>query len=131
VQKIQPFLWFNNNAEEAVSFYLSVFKNGKAGRILRWGEGGPMPAGSVLTVAFELEGMEFIALNGGPHHSFTDAISFVVNCANQAEIDELWTRLTVDGGQEIACGWLRDKFGVSWQIGPAKMRRAAVAPWRR
>ena len=99
MQKIKPFLWFDNNAEEAVSFYLSVFKDAKAGSVFRCPEGGPLPAGSVLTATFELEGIEFIALNGGPHHQFTDAVSFVVNCQDQAEIDELWSKLTADGGQ--------------------------------
>ena len=118
MQKIRPFLWFNDNAEEAVNFYLSVFRNAKAGAVLRWGEGGQAPAGSVLTASFELEGMEFVALNGGPAHKFTPAVSFAVNCADQAEIDEIWAKLTADGGKEIQCGWVTDKFGLSWQVVP-------------
>lgn len=118
MQKITPFLWFNNNAEEAVAFYLSVFRNARAGRVLRCGEGGPLPPGSVLTVTFELEGVEFIALNGGPHYTFNPAVSFVVHCQDQAEIDEIWAKLTADGGKEVQCGWLTDKFGLSWQVVP-------------
>lgn len=118
MQKITPFLWFNNNAEEAVAFYLSVFRNARAGRVLRCGEGGPLPPGSVLTVTFELEGVEFIALNGGPHYTFNPAVSFVVHCQDQAEIDEIWAKLTADGGEEVQCGWLTDKFGLSWQVVP-------------
>lgn len=117
MQKIKPFLWFNDNAEEAVQFYLSVFRNSKPGIVTRYGEGGPGKPGSVMTATFELEGMEFIALNGGPHYSFTHAISFVVNCEDQAEIDEYWAKLT-EGGQEVQCGWLTDKFGLSWQVVP-------------
>jgi len=123
MQKIQPFLWFDNNAEEAVNFYLSVFRNAKAGPVFRCGKGGPLPEGSVLTAKFELEGMELIALNGGPHQNFTDAVSLVVNCQDQAEIDELWAKLTADGGEEVACGWLHDRFGVSWQVVPASITR--------
>jgi predicted 3-demethylubiquinone-9 3-methyltransferase (glyoxalase superfamily) len=118
MQKIRPFLWFNDNAEEAVAFYLSVFKNAKAGPVLRWGEGGPHPPGTVLTASFELEGIEFVALNGGPQYTFTPAVSFAVNCADQAEIDELWAKLTADGGKEVQCGWVTDKFGLSWQVVP-------------
>ncbi|MGD0367662.1 MAG: VOC family protein [Acidobacteriaceae bacterium] len=118
--KIQPFLWFDDNAEEAVAFYLSVFKNAKAGGVTRWGEGGPGKQGSVLTVSFTLEGMEFIALNGGPHFKFNESISFVVNCKDQAEIDEMWEKLSAGGG-EVQCGWLKDKFGLSWQVVPANM----------
>jgi predicted 3-demethylubiquinone-9 3-methyltransferase (glyoxalase superfamily) len=121
VQKIQPFLWFVDNAEQAVQFYLSVFKNAKAGYILRNGEGGPGKPGSVLTAAFTIGDVEFIALNGGPHDPFNDAISFTVPCDAQAEIDELWSKLTADGGKEIQCGWLHDKFGVRWQIVPANV----------
>lgn len=117
MQKIKPFLWFNDNAEEAVNFYLSVFRNAKAGAVMRYGEGGPGKPGSVMTMSFELEGMEFIALNGGPHYSFTAAISFVVNCDSQAEIDAYWAKLT-EGGQEVQCGWVTDRFGLSWQVVP-------------
>jgi predicted 3-demethylubiquinone-9 3-methyltransferase (glyoxalase superfamily) len=120
LQQIKPFLWFNDNAEEAVQFYLSVFKNAKAGAVARYGEGGPGKPGSVLTATFEIDGIEFVALNGGPGHPFTDAISFVVPCRSQAEIDEMWARLTA-GGSEGRCGWLKDRFGVSWQVVPANI----------
>jgi len=118
MQKITPFLWFNDNAEEAAKFYVSVFRNAKPGSVTRYGESGPGKPGSVMTATFELEGLEFIALNGGPDYKFTHAVSFAVNCEDQAEIDEYWTKLTGDGGQEVACGWLTDKFGLSWQIVP-------------
>jgi predicted 3-demethylubiquinone-9 3-methyltransferase (glyoxalase superfamily) len=121
MQKITPFLWFNDNAEEAVKFYTSIFKNSKIGKIARYDEAGEKvagrPAGSVMTVEFELEGQDFIALNGGPHFKFTEAISFVVNCKTQAELDYYWEKLTA-GGEEVQCGWLKDKFGLSWQIVP-------------
>lgn len=119
MQQIKPFLWFDNNAEDAAQFYVSVFPRAKLGAILRAPAGGPPKAGSVLTVAFTIGDIEFVALNGGPHHPFTDAISLVVPCDNQAEIDETWDKLLAGGGQEVACGWLRDKFGVSWQVVPA------------
>lgn len=118
MHKIKPFLWFDNNAEEAVNFYLSVFKNSKPGHIYRAPEGGPTPAGTVLTASFELEGIEFIALNGGSAYQFNHAVSFVVNCEDQAEIDDYWAKLTADGGKEVQCGWLVDKFGLSWQVVP-------------
>jgi len=118
MQKITPFLWFNDQAEQAMEFYLSVFKNSKRGKVVRYGAAGPGPEGRVMTVAFELEGIQFIALNGGPQFKFTEAISLVVNCETQAEIDEYWKRLTADGGSESMCGWLKDKFGLSWQIVP-------------
>jgi predicted 3-demethylubiquinone-9 3-methyltransferase (glyoxalase superfamily) len=117
-QKITPFLWFDNNAEEAVNFYVSVFKNSKVGEIARYGDSGPGPKGSVMTAAFELEGQKFVALNGGPQFKFTEAISFVVNCDTQEEIDYFWEKLSADGGQEVQCGWLKDKYGLSWQIVP-------------
>jgi predicted 3-demethylubiquinone-9 3-methyltransferase (glyoxalase superfamily) len=117
MQKINPFLWFNGNAEDAVKFYLSVFKNSKITTILRCGEAGPGPVGSVLTIAFNLNGQEFVALNGETNHPFTHAISFVVNCDTQEEVDYHWEKLT-ESGKEVACGWLVDKFGVSWQITP-------------
>jgi predicted 3-demethylubiquinone-9 3-methyltransferase (glyoxalase superfamily) len=117
-QKITPFLWFDNNAEEAVNFYVSVFKNSKVGEIARYGDSGPGPKGSVMTAAFELEGQKFVALNGGPQFKFTEAISFVVNCETQDEIDYFWEKLSGDGGQEVQCGWLKDKYGLSWQIVP-------------
>ncbi|HWD17906.1 MAG TPA: VOC family protein [Verrucomicrobiae bacterium] len=117
-QKITPFLWFDSNAEEAVQFYLSVFKNSKRTDVRHYGEAGPRPKGSVMTVTFELEGMEFIALNGGPVFKFTPAVSFFVRCDTQEEVDHLWSALSA-GGTEIQCGWLTDKHGLSWQIVPA------------
>ena len=118
MQKITPFLWFNDQAEEAMNFYTSIFKNSKIGSVSRYGEGGPGPQGSVMTATFELDGQEFMALNGGPLFTFTEAISFFVNCETQAEVDELWEKLT-EGGEESQCGWLKDKFGLSWQIVPS------------
>jgi predicted 3-demethylubiquinone-9 3-methyltransferase (glyoxalase superfamily) len=117
MQKITPFLWFDSNAEEAVSFYTSTFENSKIGRIARYGEGGPRPKGTVMTVAFELVGQEFVALNGGPLFTFSPAISFIVNCETQGEVDDLWEKLGA-GGETQRCGWLKDKYGVSWQIIP-------------
>ena len=118
MQKITPFLWFDNNAEEAVKFYLSVFKKGKITEMLRYTEGAPAPAGTVMTVAFKLFGQDFVALNGGPVFKFTEAISFVVNCETQREVDYYWKRLTANGGQPSQCGWLKDRYGLSWQIVP-------------
>jgi predicted 3-demethylubiquinone-9 3-methyltransferase (glyoxalase superfamily) len=120
-QKITPFLWFDNNAEEAMNFYVSVFNNSKIGSVTRYGDAGPGPKGSVLTAAFELEGQKFVALNGGPRFKFTEAISFVINCETQEEIDYFWDKLTSKGGQESMCGWLKDKFGLSWQVVPAEI----------
>ena len=111
-------LWFDGQAEEAADFYVSIFRNSRIVRTSRFPEGSPGKPGSVMTVEFILEGNEFLALNGGPQYSFTPAISFVASCETQEEIDDLWTRLS-DGGQEVACGWLTDRFGVSWQIVPA------------
>ena len=119
-QKITPFLWFNNNVEEAMSFYTSVFKNSKTDIISRWGEGGMAPKGSVMSATFELEGQKFMALNGGPMFQFTEAISFFVSCDTQEEIDNYWEKLSA-GGQKSRCGWLKDKFGLSWQIVPANL----------
>jgi predicted 3-demethylubiquinone-9 3-methyltransferase (glyoxalase superfamily) len=122
MQKITPFLWFDNQAEEAVQFYTSVFKNSKVGKILRYDEAAAKAAGgavgSVLTIEFEIEGQKFTALNGGPDFKFNESISFVVNCDTQKELDYFWEKLTADGGQESQCGWLKDKFGLSWQITP-------------
>src|ERR1700710_1280404 len=117
--RITPFLWFDSNAEEAVEFYLSVFRNSRRLDALRNDDGGPRPKGSVLTVAFELDGQKFTALNGGPHFKFTEAVSFVVNCESQKEIDYYWDKLS-EGGNPASqqCGWLKDKFGLSWQIIP-------------
>jgi predicted 3-demethylubiquinone-9 3-methyltransferase (glyoxalase superfamily) len=120
MQKITPFLWFDHQAEEAMNFYTSIFKNSKILSVTRYGEAGPGPAGEVMTGTFELEGQEFMALNGGPDHNFTDAISFFVDCKTQEEVDELWSRLT-EGGEEGPCGWLKDKFGLSWQIIPTAL----------
>lgn len=117
MQKITPFLWFNDKAEEAVKFYASVFKNSKIKTITRYGDAGPGPKGSVMTASIVIEGQEFVALNGGPIFTFTPAISFVVNCHTQAEVDRLWDRLS-EGGEPGQCGWLKDKYGVSWQIVP-------------
>jgi predicted 3-demethylubiquinone-9 3-methyltransferase (glyoxalase superfamily) len=119
MQKINPCLWFDDKAEEAAKFYVSIFKNSKLGYITRYGEAGAevsgRPTGSVMTVTFEIEGQEFVALNGGPHFKFSEAISFMVKCETQKEIDEMWERLS-QGGKEGQCGWLKDKYGLSWQI---------------
>jgi predicted 3-demethylubiquinone-9 3-methyltransferase (glyoxalase superfamily) len=118
MQKITPFLWFDGKAEEAMNFYVSVFKHAKVGRVTRYGEGGPAPKGTVMSATFQLEGQEFFALNGGPMYSFTPAISFFVNCETQQEVDELWDKLSA-GGEQQRCGWLKDKYGLSWQIIPS------------
>jgi predicted 3-demethylubiquinone-9 3-methyltransferase (glyoxalase superfamily) len=118
MQKISPFLWFDDQAEEAMNFYVSIFKNSKVGKVTRYGDAGPGPKGSVMTASFELEGQPFTALNGGPHFKFTEAVSFVVDCETQEEVDEFWERLS-EGGQTQQCGWLKDKFGLSWQITPS------------
>ena len=117
MQKIIPFLWFDGNAEEAMNFYTSIFKNSKIGSITRYGEGGPGPKGTVMTGTFQLDGQEFYALNGGPQFKFTEAISFFVNCETQEEVDELWDKLS-ESGEKSRCGWLKDKYGLSWQIIP-------------
>jgi predicted 3-demethylubiquinone-9 3-methyltransferase (glyoxalase superfamily) len=117
MQKITPFLWFDSQAEEAAKFYTSIFKNSKITTVARYGENTPGPAGSVMAVAFELDGQEFVALNGGPVFSFTPAISFYVHCQTQEEVDMFWNKLS-EGGETSMCGWLKDKFGVSWQIVP-------------
>ncbi len=117
VQKITPFLWFDKEAEEAAKLYVSIFQNSKVGKVLRYGDTGPGPKGSVMTVSFELEGQQFTALNGGPQFKFTEAVSFVVHCETQAEVDHFWEKLTA-GGRPVQCGWLKDKFGLSWQIVP-------------
>ena len=117
MQKITPFLWFDNNAEEATNFYVSVFKDSKILKMSRYSDAGPGPKGSVMVAEFEIQGQKFIALNGGPHFKFTEAVSFVVNCENQEEVDYFWTKLS-EGGQPSQCGWLKDKFGLSWQVTP-------------
>jgi predicted 3-demethylubiquinone-9 3-methyltransferase (glyoxalase superfamily) len=118
MQKITPFLWFNNNAEEAMNFYVSVFKNSKITSLTRYSEAGPGPKGTVMTGIFQIDGQQFYALNGGPQFKFTPAISLFVNCESQQEIDELWEKLS-EGGKKDQCGWLTDKFGLSWQIVPS------------
>ena len=120
MQKITPFLWFNDQAEAAANFYCSVFKNAKTLNISRYGEGAPAPKGTVMVVRFQLDGQEFMALNGGPQFTFSPAISFVVNCQTQEEVDELWERLS-EGGTTQQCGWLQDQFGISWQIVPTAL----------
>ncbi len=117
MQKITPFLWFNDNAEQAMNFYVSIFKNSKVLNVARYGEAGPGPNGTVMTATFQLDGQEFVALNGGPHFKFTEAISFVVYCETQEEVDEFWEKLS-EGGEKSRCGWLKDKYGLSWQIVP-------------
>lgn len=118
MQRITPFLWFNGKAEEAANLYTSVFKNSKIGRIARYGEAGPGPKGTVMSVTFQLDGQEFIALNGGPQFTFSPAVSFLVSCETQEEVDQLWEKLS-EGGQKQKCGWLQDKYGLSWQIVPS------------
>lgn len=127
MQKISPFLWFDNQAEEAVRFYTSVFRNSKIGKMTRYGEAGPGPAGSVMVAEFELEGLHFTALNGGPMFKFTEAISMSVDCKDQAEVDYFWSRLS-EGGQPSQCGWLKDKFGLSWQVIPEALPRLLGDP---
>jgi predicted 3-demethylubiquinone-9 3-methyltransferase (glyoxalase superfamily) len=117
MKSITPFLWFNNNAEEAVNFYTTIFKDSKIGNVSRYGDAGPGPKGQVMVANFWINGQEFMALNGGPMYKFTEAVSFVVNCETQQEVDEYWEKLS-KGGQEGQCGWLKDKFGLSWQIVP-------------
>jgi predicted 3-demethylubiquinone-9 3-methyltransferase (glyoxalase superfamily) len=118
MQKITPFLWFDNNAEDAINFYVSIFKNSKILKVARYGDAGPGPKGSIMVATFQLEGQEFQALNGGPQYKFTPAISLFVSCESQQEVDELWRKL-LEGGREDQCGWLQDKFGLSWQIIPS------------
>ena len=118
MQKISPFLWFDSQAEEAAKFYVSVFGNSRILKTVRYGAAGPGPAGSVMTVVFELNGVQFTALNGGPLHRFSEAISFVVNCQSQAEVDTVWEKLSA-GGQPDRCGWVKDRYGLSWQVVPS------------
>jgi predicted 3-demethylubiquinone-9 3-methyltransferase (glyoxalase superfamily) len=120
MQKITPFLWFDGRAEEAMNFYVSIFKNSKKGKVIRYGDAGPGPKGTVMTAVFQLDGQEFIALNGGPQFKFSQAVSFVANCKTQKEVDELWEKLSAGGEQQL-CGWLKDKFGLSWQIVPTAL----------
>jgi predicted 3-demethylubiquinone-9 3-methyltransferase (glyoxalase superfamily) len=127
MQKITPFLWFDGKAEEATNFYASIFKNSKIGSITRYGENGPGPKGTVMSATFQLEGQEFMALNGGPQFTFSPAISFFVNCETQEEADELWENLS-EGGEKQRCGWLKDKYGVSWQIVPTALGKMLNDP---
>jgi predicted 3-demethylubiquinone-9 3-methyltransferase (glyoxalase superfamily) len=120
-QTITTFLWFNGNAEEAVELYTSIFPSSRVTKVSRWGEGGPAPAGSVMTIAFELDGQGFLALNGGPEFPFSPAISLLITCKSQADVDDKWARLTAGGGQPGRCGWLTDRFGVSWQVVPESL----------
>jgi predicted 3-demethylubiquinone-9 3-methyltransferase (glyoxalase superfamily) len=120
-QKITPFLWFDGNAEEAVNFYLSVFPDSKLGEVSRYGEGMPMPAGTVLVANFTLFGQEFGAINAGPEFKFTEAVSFMIDCKDQKEVDYYWDTLTANGGAPSQCGWLKDKYGLSWQVVPSKL----------
>jgi predicted 3-demethylubiquinone-9 3-methyltransferase (glyoxalase superfamily) len=121
MQKISPMLWFDDQAEEAASFYVSLFDDAEITNVARYPEGAPGPAGRVMTVSFTLEGQEYTALNGGPEFTFTEAISFVVRCKDQEEVDHFWDRLVEDGGEESQCGWLKDRFGLSWQIVPDRL----------
>jgi predicted 3-demethylubiquinone-9 3-methyltransferase (glyoxalase superfamily) len=121
IHRIVPFLWFNTNAEEAVSFYTSVFKNSRILQMSRYGKTGPGKMGSVMTISFELDGQPFIALNGGPEFTFNESVSFVVHCDSQAEIDDYWDKLTRGGGMPVQCGWLKDRFGLSWQVVPSNI----------
>jgi predicted 3-demethylubiquinone-9 3-methyltransferase (glyoxalase superfamily) len=122
MQKITPFLWFDGKAEEAMTFYTSIFKDSKVIGVTRYGDAGPAPKGTVMSATFELNGQEFIALNGGPQFTFTPAVSFFVSCETQEEVDELWEKL-VEGGEPHRCGWLKDKYGLSWQIVPTALGR--------
>ena len=127
MQKITPFLWFDGKAEEAMNFYVSVFKNSKVGRVSRYGEAGPGPKGTVMSATFQLDGQDFFALNGGPQFVFTPAISFFVNCETQQEVDELWDKLS-EGGKKERCGWLKDRYGLSWQIIPSVLGKLLQDP---
>ena len=127
MQKITPCLWFDDQAEEAARFYTSIFKNSKIGKISHYGEGAPKPKGSVLTVQFKLDGQEFIALNGGPQFTFSEAVSFSVRCETQAEVDRYW-QLLAEGGAHSACGWLRDRYGLSWQVVPTALVDILAGP---
>lgn len=132
MQQVTPFLWFDNNAEEAVHFYTSIFKNSSVGNIARYSAEGAkvsgQPEGSAMTVPFTLNGQDFTAINGGPVFKFTEAISFVVNCENQEEVDHFWNKLTEGGGQEVQCGWLKDKYGLSWQVVPKQLGELMKGP---
>ena len=128
MQKITPCLWFDTEGEEAAELYTSLFENSKILDVSRYGEGGPGPEGQAMTVTFELEGQQFLALNGGPTHKFNEAVSFMVSCEGQEEVDKFWNALTEGGGEESRCGWLRDRFGLSWQIVPTALPRMLQDP---
>jgi predicted 3-demethylubiquinone-9 3-methyltransferase (glyoxalase superfamily) len=128
MQKITPFLWFNDNAEEAVNFYTATFPNSKIVSTSRYGDAGPGPKGSVMTMEFEINGQRFIALNGGPQFKFNESISFVVKCESQDEIDRTWDKLISHGGQPVQCGWLKDRFGLSWQVVPTVLSQLMTDP---
>jgi predicted 3-demethylubiquinone-9 3-methyltransferase (glyoxalase superfamily) len=128
MKKINPFLWFDSEAEQAAKFYVGIFKNSKIGKITHYGEDGPRPKGSVMTAEFTLDRVDFVALNGGPQFKFTEAISFSVNCETQDEIDYFWEKLSADGGSTGRCGWLKDKFGLSWQVNPVFLGDMLVDP---
>lgn len=128
MQKITPFLWFDTEAEEAAKYYVAIFKNSKINAVARYGEGMPLPAGTAMTVGFELDGQKFTALNGGPHFKFDEAISFVIDCVDQAEVDYYWAALLEGGGKESQCGWLKDKFGLSWQVVPRRLIELSTDP---
>lgn len=127
MKQITPFLWFDKDAEEAASFYVSVFPNAKIESVARYGETGPGESGAVMTVEFELDGQRFVALNGGPQYKFTEAVSFVVNCENQDEVDEYWEKLS-EGGEKGPCGWLKDRYGLSWQVVPTVLPELLTDP---
>jgi predicted 3-demethylubiquinone-9 3-methyltransferase (glyoxalase superfamily) len=127
VQKVTPFLWFDHQAEEAAQFYVSVFPNSRILEVNRYGDVGPRPKGSVMTVVFELDGQAFTALNAGPQYRFNPAVSFMIDCADQAEVDHYWSKLTA-GGEEVACGWLTDKYGLSWQVTPRRLIELVTSP---
>ncbi|PTS89678.1 MULTISPECIES: VOC family protein [unclassified Caulobacter] len=126
--KISPFLWFDTQAEEAAGLYVSIFPNSKITSINRYGEGGPGPAGSVMTIGFELDGQSVTALNGGPHFTFSEAVSFVIECSDQGEVDHYWDALLANGGKALQCGWLKDRFGLSWQVVPRRMIELMTDP---
>lgn len=128
IQKITPFLWFDQQAEEAANFYVSIFPNSKVVKVHRYGDAGPGPKGTAMTVEFQLDGLTFVGLNGGPMFKFTEALSFVVTCSTQDEIDMYWDKLTADGGAPVQCGWLKDKFGLSWQIVPKSLTELMSGP---
>jgi len=127
MQKTYPMLWFDNQAEEAAEFYVSIFPNSKAGKVAKYGPGAPLPEGTVLTVEFELDGQKMVALNGGPEFKFNESVSFVVPCESQAEVDKMWDRLVV-GGEPSACGWLKDRYGLSWQVVPTELLKLLDDP---